>query len=59
MRPFKPRMGRKMTILVAIFIWILSFSIALPELLFYTTKVTEDGSQIVCAKELSPSSDLA
>ena len=36
-RPLKPRMGRPMTILVAIGIWLVAMTIAVPQLLYFRT----------------------
>jgi hypothetical protein len=38
MRPLKPRMGRPMTILVAVLIWVVAMLIAVPQLLYFTTE---------------------
>lgn len=35
--PLRPRMGKKVTLCIAIFIWIVGAILSLPMLLFYTT----------------------
>ena len=46
-RPLKPRMGRPMTILVAVLIWVVGMVIALPQLLYFTTEIY-DVDKIMC-----------
>ena len=46
-RPLKPRMGRPMTILVAVLIWVVGMVIALPQLLYFTTE-KYDIDKIMC-----------
>jgi len=45
-RPLKPRMGRPMTILVAVGIWIVAMAIAVPQLLYFQTM--EDSDRVIC-----------
>ena len=47
-RPLKPRMGRPMTILMAVLIWVVAMVIAVPQLLyFYTTGTLKTGT-VMC-----------
>ncbi|CAB0020680.1 unnamed protein product, partial [Nesidiocoris tenuis] len=52
--PLKPRMGRRMTLFVAISIWIISTAFSAPMLVFFTTYVIEfpnGGSRVICYSE--------
>ena len=47
-RPLRPRMGRPMTILMAILIWVVGMIIAIPQLLYFTTQYFPDSGTIMC-----------
>lgn len=41
-------MGRPMTILVAVLIWVVAMVIAVPQLLYFTTEYHPDIDRILC-----------
>ena len=41
-------MGRPMTILVAVLIWVVAMVIAVPQLLYFTTEYYPEADRIVC-----------
>ena len=47
-RPLKPRMGRPMTILMAVLIWVVAMAIAVPQLLYFTTEYNVQMDSITC-----------
>lgn len=47
-RPLKPRMGRPMTILVAVTIWLVAMAIAVPQLLYFTIEYQPQEDRVVC-----------
>lgn len=49
MNPLRPRMGRRTTLCIAGFIWVVGFLLSLPMLMFYTTE--ESDSRTVCYAE--------
>nr|XP_053636422.1 tachykinin-like peptides receptor 99D isoform X1 [Cherax quadricarinatus] len=51
MHPLRPRMGRKATILIVVWIWVSSTCLSMPNMLFFTTAALplKDGSsRVVC-----------
>jgi tachykinin-like receptor len=54
MNPLRQRMGRRMTLCIALGIWVLSIALSLPHLLFFTTYVhvfSDGGYRVVCYAE--------
>ena len=41
MNPLRPRMGKRMTLGIAISIWIMGIALSMPNLIFYTLEVVE------------------
>lgn len=48
MYPLRPRMGKTMTICIASSVWIASFLISAPNLLYATTAVYNDTGRTAC-----------
>ncbi|XP_045120407.1 tachykinin-like peptides receptor 99D isoform X1 [Portunus trituberculatus] len=50
MHPLRPRMGRKATILIVVWIWVSSVCLSLPNLIYFTTATLSyaGGERIVC-----------
>lgn len=45
---FHRRMGRPMTILVAVLIWVAALLIAIPQLLYFLTEYLPEEGRIIC-----------
>lgn len=51
MTPLRPRMGKTVTLCVAMTTWLLGIAISFPNFMFYTTYEDESGERVVCYAE--------
>ncbi|KAF4525102.1 hypothetical protein B566_EDAN006324 [Ephemera danica] len=54
MKPLRPRMGRRTTLAIAAFIWLLGSVLSLPMLVFFTTyeiNLADGSTRVICYSE--------